>query len=529
VDSGPLPYHGANSTHSDLAWSHYQQAIYDVVCKDAGHGVVDAVPGSGKTTTLVQACNRVDPDVPAHFFAFNRHIARELQSRLPAHVGASTIHSLGHRTLGLAGYGRQVDDKKYARLCAAFLAERYPAASREELRRIADVLLGLVGMARLTLTDPSSPDALRRMALAYELDMGDAGTWERATENLVAVLECGRRLARGAVDVGRVVQELTDDIPYVSPLPRPSASGVVDYTDMIWLPIVEDLQPRQTDWVMIDESQDLNRCGLELGRRDTHVMARVPRATARPAARCAGYGPASGGVRHKPQRPHYWSARRRQAMTYTVVEGVVEEAQPRQVGPGNAPGPLEPTVVPLVEAAREMRKELRERYPSVKLSVRTNRAWYPSINIEWLDGPSREEVQAVADNYRGYRHVVPNPLDDYSSYEELPGRWVGGQFIRYDVAYVHVHRSESANQWTRAQCVEFAEEVMALQQESSRYHAPKTTTHLNVAMLLLGLSEREVVKLLKSGEIAATKARGRWEIDIASLRAYAAGRKEGEP
>jgi hypothetical protein len=57
----------------------------------------------------------------------------------------------------------------------------------------------------------------------------------------------------------------------------------------------------------------------------------------------------------------------------------------------------------------------------------------------------------------------------------------------------------------------------------------KTTCHLYVATALLGLSERQVVKLLTTGEIAATKAHGRWEIDIASLRAYAAGRKEQEP
>jgi superfamily I DNA/RNA helicase len=57
---------------------------------------------------------------------------------------------------------------------------------------------------------------------------------------------------------------MTGDVPYISPLPRPSASGVIDYTDMIWLPIVEYLQPRETDWVMVDESQDLNHCSLEL-------------------------------------------------------------------------------------------------------------------------------------------------------------------------------------------------------------------------------------------------------------------------
>jgi DNA helicase-2/ATP-dependent DNA helicase PcrA len=244
--------------------SDYQQAIYDFVVGDAGHGLVDAVPGSGKTTTLVGACNRVDVDHSAHFFAFNRHITRALQSRLPAHAGASTIHSLGHRTLGVAGYGRTVNDKKYAQLCAALLEARYPSAAREELRRVADVLLGLVGMARLTLTDPHSPDALRCMALSYELEMGDRSTWQRAVENVAPVLECGRRLARAALDIGRVVQEYADDIPYVSPLPRPSASGVIDYIDMVWLPIVEDLQPRQTDWVMVDEGQDLNRCQLEL-------------------------------------------------------------------------------------------------------------------------------------------------------------------------------------------------------------------------------------------------------------------------
>jgi hypothetical protein len=37
---------------------------------------------------------------------------------------------------------------------------------------------------------------------------------------------------------------------------------------------------------------------------------------------------------------------------------------------------------------------------------------------------------------------------------------------------------------------------------------------------------RAVVKLLTAGAIAATKAYGQWEIDIASLRAYAARRAE---
>jgi hypothetical protein len=211
-----------------------------------------------------------------------------------------------------------------------------------------------------------------------------------------------------------------------------------------------------------------------------------------------------------------------------VVEGIVEDVHARQIGPGNVPGPLEPTVIDRVEAARQLKKELRERYPGVAFSATSNDAWYPTISVEYWDGPSQDEVEVIAREYVGY-FDDGDPLSDYSHYRPLPGKWVGGQFLRYDVASVYVHRAQSANRWTRAECVEFAEGVMASQEQGSRYYVPRTTTYLNTAMMLLGLSERDVVKLLTGGEIAATKGHGRWEIDIASLRAYAAGRKERKP
>jgi hypothetical protein len=211
-----------------------------------------------------------------------------------------------------------------------------------------------------------------------------------------------------------------------------------------------------------------------------------------------------------------------------VVEGVVEDVEPRQIGPGNVPGPLEPTVIDRVEAARQLRKELRERYPGVSFSVRSDRVWYPTIRVEYEDGPPRDEVYLIAKEYVGY-YDDGDSQSDYYHYSPLPGKWVGGQFIRYDVARLHVHRCQSANRSTRTECVELAERVMASQEQGDRYFAPKTTTYLNMVMMLLGLNEREVVKLLKAGEIAATKAHGRWQIDLASLRAYAAARKEREP
>jgi hypothetical protein len=47
----------------------------------------------------------------------------------------------------------------------------------------------------------------------------------------------------------------------------------------------------------------------------------------------------------------------RKAVTATVVEGIVDDVHARQIGPGNVPGPLEPTVIDRVETARQLKSE----------------------------------------------------------------------------------------------------------------------------------------------------------------------------
>lgn len=67
--------------------SKYQTAIYDFAKNGTNHGVIEAVAGSGKTTTIV---NIADKD--SLFVAFNKHIAEELKSR---GVNAATLNSVG--------------------------------------------------------------------------------------------------------------------------------------------------------------------------------------------------------------------------------------------------------------------------------------------------------------------------------------------------------------------------------------------------------------------------------------------------
>jgi hypothetical protein len=115
-------------------------------------------------------------------------------------------------------------------------------------------------MARLTLTDPQDPTALMQMALEYDLDIGTAQTWDVASAYVPAILDLGRRVAKGPTNVMRAIESGGT----VEVEGEPGPGGVIDFGDMVWLPTVEDLYPHQRPYVMIDEAQDLNRAQLEL-------------------------------------------------------------------------------------------------------------------------------------------------------------------------------------------------------------------------------------------------------------------------
>ncbi|MCZ4061005.1 hypothetical protein O3W44_20845 [Pantoea sp. LMR881] len=51
-----------------------------------------------------------------------------------------------------------------------------------------------------------------------------------------------------------------------------------------------------------------------------------------------------------------------------------------------------------VQVTSNIRKELKARFPGVKFSVRKRS--YDSVSINWMDGPTEEEVKAVTDKYK---------------------------------------------------------------------------------------------------------------------------------
>ena len=62
--------------------SKYQRAVYQFIKSCKGNAVVEAVAGSGKSTTIVNAIDIISQNKRILFLAFNRSIVAELQKKI---------------------------------------------------------------------------------------------------------------------------------------------------------------------------------------------------------------------------------------------------------------------------------------------------------------------------------------------------------------------------------------------------------------------------------------------------------------
>ena len=208
--------------------SEYQKAIFKWIKEGRGDAVLSAVAGSGKTTTIVEAAKFIY-STNVLFVAFNKHIVAELQARLPKSFTVSTIHSLGFRAVNRARKGVFLDAHKYSKPIKRHV-DRISFAEcldRRERLSLADSLRDVVGLCRVTLTDPANTPAFLRMLDEFSVDL-DTSLVHQVQTSVMDILDAGIETA----------------FQY----------GAVDYNDMVWLPNRLDLpMAHRFDWVLADE------------------------------------------------------------------------------------------------------------------------------------------------------------------------------------------------------------------------------------------------------------------------------------
>jgi superfamily I DNA/RNA helicase len=221
--------------------SKYQQAIFDWIERGEGHAVIEAVAGSGKTTTAVQAMRLIPRERRVIFLAFSKAIAQELSERIPRHCEASTLNSLGHRAWCRFAGRVRLDVSKTDAIMASALTEAEVKRWGSVIKRLVDVakasgvapadMRGVQGLL------PDDPHVWGEMISHYDIDLRlEFMTREKAKEAQLGCIELARRVLRLSIE----------------------ATHTIDFNDQLYLPVLYGVSLPKYDWIFVDEAQDLS-------------------------------------------------------------------------------------------------------------------------------------------------------------------------------------------------------------------------------------------------------------------------------
>ena len=90
--------------------SQYQEAIFEHIKSSNQNAVIEAVAGSGKTTTLIESMKLLsNAQKDIIFIAFNKHIADEMRKKVPSGIEVKTMHAFGLEQIKKAYRGAELE------------------------------------------------------------------------------------------------------------------------------------------------------------------------------------------------------------------------------------------------------------------------------------------------------------------------------------------------------------------------------------------------------------------------------------
>ena len=232
---------------SSIQGSDEQVAIWDRVLKTDDNIIVDAVAGSGKSTTAFEAARRLNPvanidyttrgKLKLVYLVFGRANRNEMMERCGDSMEALTFHALGLRALRKV-YPKLEVDKSGNSVWAAIdklAAEKHGGPIDWKIKGAVKRLVGLC----------KQYDARKDSEIAVVLDLHDIDS-----PSDVAVIG------------------MTQDVLNLQAADYDMEA--VTFDDMCWLPKVWNLPMEPYELVFVDEAQDLNNVQRWIAVRSAH-------------------------------------------------------------------------------------------------------------------------------------------------------------------------------------------------------------------------------------------------------------------
>ena len=216
-----------------MVFSDFQTRIFDEVSNTNNSIIINAVAGSGKTTTIVEALKRAKNSGKTIFLAFNKSIVAELSNRLTSNVECKTLHSLGLSAFYSMRIKVKVNNDKWMseiRNVASTLSSIFNENDKEYYAFCGNIK-SLFDLARLNLLHNGDVKVIEKLAEYHNIEtLGDEA-------------EVVNTLLQRAYDINE------------------RGLNVIDFTDMIVLPTQNSLVKRgltKYNTIAVDEAQDMS-------------------------------------------------------------------------------------------------------------------------------------------------------------------------------------------------------------------------------------------------------------------------------
>jgi DNA helicase II / ATP-dependent DNA helicase PcrA len=204
--------------------------------------ILEAVAGSGKTSTLIQATRRIPSTEKGIYVAFGKRVVDDIKGRLPAHIPASTMHSIGYRAV-MAHFGRRIDGRADTRKTYKLFDE----FTRRDPRLVeyGATVAKLVSKAKAFGIVPTDVPG------TYGLIDDTPESWATLIEHFKieppnydpTKLPTAIEIARNVLRLGLVFDEKHRSI---------------DFDDQLYLVVAYRLALTRYKWVLVDEAQDIS-------------------------------------------------------------------------------------------------------------------------------------------------------------------------------------------------------------------------------------------------------------------------------
>ena len=213
---------------ASLPWSLEQKAIFSLIQNGTENVSIEACAGGAKTTTIIEAINYIPAGKRAIFVAFNKSIADTLASKIPDCAVAATLHSVANTAIKQLGWSK-VNGRKTSNILQYELIQESDEEQKTWFWENQKQICAAIAIAKGSLGEYSK---------------------EQLTE---AVVERG-------VEPSYFLDSFLYPLYLKSLDFKAGEKGrcVIDFEDMLRIPLLEECTFPTYDFVFVDEAQDLN-------------------------------------------------------------------------------------------------------------------------------------------------------------------------------------------------------------------------------------------------------------------------------